>query len=486
MKSPFHSIRWRLQAWHGLTLLIAVTALCVTTYRIAWNNQLHTIDLSIYTSENKLARALVWNGPSSRGLSAHDNENPPISPAILIEHLRIAAGQIPSEVASIFEGTEPGYTYFSYRDAAGNVFLQSGNVPAGISLLPMPKGRYVDEWHIIGHRRELLRSSSPGLRSLIGRDISPELDSMHRFAWSLGGSGFAIWVVCLLGGWWIAGNALKPIATISRTAAHIADGNLEERISTSGTDSELDQLGGVLNHTFDRLHKGIEQQKQFIADASHELRTPITILLSETQRILKSDRKRTSDEYVHVINICRDAAVRMRRLVEPLLVLARQDALGAGPLREQCEISNILRDTLEQLGPLAAARNIRMNADLRPAPCLGDPTALGILATNLIANAIQHNREGGEVHVSCARDNDAVTFSIEDDGPGIVPEDRPHVFERFYRADKSRSAAAGHAGLGLAIAKAVVENHGGKIAVRDKSGDGAIFAVTIPVFSEPT
>ena len=153
---------------------------------------------------------------------------------------------------------------------------------------------------------------------------------MHRFAWSLGGSGFAIWVVCLLGGWWIAGNALKPIATISRTAAHIADGNLEERISTSGTDSELDQLGGVLNHTFDRLHKGIEQQKQFIADASHELRTPITILLSETQRILKSDRKRTSDEYVQVINICRDAAIRMRRLVEPLLVLARIQSSHGG------------------------------------------------------------------------------------------------------------------------------------------------------------
>ncbi len=482
MKSPFQSIRWRLQAWHGLILLAAVTALCFTTYRLAWNHQLHAIDQSLYSSEGKLTRALLRGKPASPFSSARDDDSPAFSPTLLIERLRVAKGKLPSEVASLFEGTEPGYTFVSYRDASGAVFLESPNFPEGAQLLPIPAGRYAEEWRIVGHRRELLRSSKPGLSSLVGRDISPELDSMYRFAWSLGASGFAIWLVCLFGGWWIAGTALKPISTIGRTAARITDGNLQERISTSGTDSELDQLSRVLNHTFDRLQTGIEQQKQFIVDASHELRTPVTILLSETQRILKQDRKRTPEEYIQVINTCRDAANRMRRLIEPLLILARQDALGAGPLREHCEISQILRDTLEQVRPLASGRNIHLNADLRPAPCIGDPTALAILATNLIVNAIQHNREGGEVRVSCEHSSEFTRFSVSDDGPGIVPEDRPHVFERFYRADKSRTSASGHAGLGLAIAKAVVENHRGKIVVEDNLGKGAVFVVTLPLY----
>jgi len=287
-------------------------------------------------------------------------------------------------------------------------------------------------------------------------------------------------VVCLVGGWWIAGNAIKPITAISRTAARIAAGNLAERISESGTESELDQLGRVLNLTFDRLHAGIEQQKQFVADASHELRTPVTILLSETQRILKNDRRRTPEELFQVIKTCGDAGDRMRRLIESLLVLARQDALGAGPLGEECDLSEILRETLGQLEPLATARNIRLIAELRPAPCLGYPAALGILASNLIANAIHHNHEGGEVIVSSDRTGESAKFSVTDNGPGIPPGDRQHVFERFYRADKSRSAASGHTGLGLAIAKAIVDNHGGRITVHTNCGEGSVFEVTLP------
>jgi signal transduction histidine kinase len=480
MKSPFQSIRWRMQAWHALVLLIAITAFCLTTYRLAWNNQLRAIDQNIYSKEGKLSRAILRARAAAQGLTIKDEENPAISPAIVIASLKTIGGKVPSDVAPIFEGTEPGYAYFSYRNAAGDILLQSPNLPEGIELLPMPKGRYSDEWRTRDHSREVLRSSTPGLRSLVGRDISPELESIHRFGWSLGGIGFAIWVVCLVGGWWIAGNAIRPITAISRTAARIAEGNLEERISEAGTESELDQLGRVLNHTFDRLQSGIEQQKQFVADASHELRTPVTILLSETQRILKNDRRRTPEELFQVIKTCGDAGDRMRRLIESLLVLARQDAHGAGPLREECDLSEILRETVEQLEPLAAARSIRLKSDLRPAACLGYPAALGILASNLIANAIHHNHEGGEVVVSCDRAGESATFSVADDGPGIPPGDRQHVFERFYRADKSRSAASGHTGLGLAIAKAVVDNHGGRITVRTTSGEGSVFDVTLP------
>ncbi len=479
MNSPFHSIRWRVQAWHGLILLGAVIAFCFTAYRLAWNNQLRTIDKSVFEAEGKLVAAVMRNNPSAPAAGARDDDTP-LSPALLLERLRSGKGLMPPEASAVFGGTAPGYAYFSLRDAAGGIFLQSPNAPPGLSLLPMPAGHYADKWRTIGHRREVLRSSAPGLRSLVGRDITPELDAMHRFAWSLGASGLAVWLLGLLGGWWIAGRAIEPIAAISRTAAHIADGHLQDRISTAGTDSELDQLSRVLNHTFDRLQAGIEQQKQFIADASHELRTPVTVLLSETHRILKSDRERTPEEYRQVIRTCREAAQRMRQLVEPLLLLTRQEAQGAPVQRQPCDLSAILRDTLEQLGPLAAAREIQLHADLPPVICLGDPATLAILATNLLANAIQHNRDGGRAFVRCEHRDRTAILTVRDDGPGIAPADLPHVFERFYRADKARASADGHAGLGLAIAKTIAENHGGTITVQSPPGEGTVFTVTLP------
>jgi signal transduction histidine kinase len=452
MNSPFHSIRWRVQAWHGLILLGAVIAFCFTAYRLAWNNQLRTIDQGLWVDEARLGAGLMRNKPSASVAGVKAEDNPPFSPARLIERLRSGVGPLPPEVDSIFEGTAPGFAYFSLRDASDGIYLQSANAPEGLVLLPMPAGSYVDEWRTIGHRREVLRSSSPGLRSLVGRDISPELDAMHRFAWSLGGSGLAVWLLGLLGGWWLAGRAMQPITIISRTAARIAEGNLQERISPSGTDSELDQLGRVLNHTFDRLQAGIEQQKQFIADAS----------------------------YRQVIQTCRESAQRMRQLIEPLLLLTRQESQGATAPREPCDLSAIVRATLEQLGPLAAAREIRLHADLQPAACLGDPAALAILVTNLLANALQHNRDGGGVFVRCEHRDRSAILIVRDDGPGIPPDDLPHVFERFYRGDKARTSADGHAGLGLAIARTIAENHGGTITAQSTFGEGAVFTVTLP------
>jgi signal transduction histidine kinase len=151
------------------------------------------------------------------------------------------------------------------------------------------------------------------LRSIIGHDIHIELEEKHRFGWSLGASDCALWLIGLLGGWWLAGKAIRPIQSISQTATRIADGNLSERINTTGTDSELDQLSHVLNHTFNRLNATLEQQRQFTSDASHELRPPLTILLSESQRMSKSEITHSTKDYQEAFSLCHDAATRMRR-----------------------------------------------------------------------------------------------------------------------------------------------------------------------------
>lgn len=474
MRSPFHSLRWRLQLWHGLILLVVITAFCVSAHRLAWTKQLRVIDRGIREADARLFAILLEASDP-----ADDRED--FVPGQITAWLRGGSVVLPATAAVLFQGKPSGNFYFSLRDSDGRVFLQSEQAPTDL-FLPIAESNAFDaHWRTVDGRREAIRISPFGLRSVVGRDITPELEEMQTLAWSLAASGLAVWLLGLLGGWWLAGRAIQPITAISRTAARIADGNLAERINTSGTDSELDQVSRVLNHTFEQLHATFEQQKQFTADAAHELRTPVTILLSETERILRRDRERTPGEYCDVIRNCHDVATRMRHLIEALLVLARQDGGGAVRL-EPVDLAGILRQAAEQHRPLAAARELELELDLRPASCRGDAAALSILAANLVANAIQHHHGHGRGRVSIAtgRQDDLATITVSDDGPGIPAEDLPHVFERFYRAEKARTSTAGHAGLGLAIAQRVVENHGGVITASSPEGRGATFVVQLP------
>ena len=471
MSTVFHSLRWRLQLWHGAILLLAVIAFCLTAHRLAWDNQLQHIDKSIGRTEWGTFHSLMV---ASR---AEGSRKAAASPERVVERLRAGTLELPPDLETRFSDTEPGFFYFAIYERDGRVLLRSENLPADATV-PPPGQELGESSRIIGHRREMLHAGPGGIAVVVGRDITTELEGLRRFGWSLGALGLGVWALGLLGGWWLAGRAIKPIAAISRTATRIAAGNLAERIDVQGTDSELDQLGRVLNDTFERLHASFEQQKQFTADASHELRTPITILLSETQRILK--RERTQAEYVEAVQTCHDTAARMRRLVEALLLLARQDAAGTAPRREPCDLAVLLRETVDQLAPLAAERSVELHAELPAAPCQIEPASVAILATNLLANAIQHNRAGGHVWLTCGATASGVTFSVRDDGPGIPPEDLPNVFRRFYRVDKARAGATGHTGLGLAIAKAIADNHGGTISVENAAGQGACFTVTLP------
>ncbi|HVU18399.1 MAG TPA: ATP-binding protein [Candidatus Didemnitutus sp.] len=480
MSSPFQSIRWRVQIWHGVILFIALAAFCVTACRLAWNDKLHEADGAIWSREWAVLSSILRSRRATPDNDTRNHESPPFSAVLLAGRLRAGDPTVTPEVAAQFSGHEPGYSYFSFRDTDGRVLLQSANVPADLQFLPATGHTYAEQWRSIGDRREVARNSTAGIRSIVGHDLTPELATMHQFAWALGACALAVWLLGLVGGWWLAGRAIRPINIISRTADRIANGDLGERIQVAGTDSELDQLSRVLNQTFARLHDSIEHQKQFTADASHELRTPVTILLSETGRLLRNNRVRTEQEYRDVLQTCNHAANRMRRLVEALLVLARQESEAARAIRDDCDLADIVREITIQLNPLAAARDIVIETDLAAAPCRGDPVALAVMAGNLVANAIEHNATGRTVAVSCSTESGEVIFSVRDDGPGIAAADLPHIFRRFYRADKARSSSTGHAGLGLAIALAVARNHGGSIVASSPPDGGAVFTVRLP------
>ncbi|HEY1111713.1 MAG TPA: ATP-binding protein, partial [Opitutaceae bacterium] len=240
----------------------------------------------------------------------------------------------------------------------------------------------------------------------------------------------------------------------------------------------LGELATVLNSTFARLEAAFADQKNFTADASHELRTPLAVILTETQRVLS--RERTAAEYREAIEICREAAQEMKRLTESLLELARFDA-GQETLRRQpFDLAVVAQAAVDLMRPLAVERNIKVEVACAPASASGDPDRLRQVAVNLLQNAVRYNRDGGEIRVTTSATEHEAVLTVSDTGGGIAAEALPHVFERFYRADKARSRAQGGTGLGLAICKAIVAAHGGSIAIESEVGKGTTLTVRLP------
>jgi two-component system, OmpR family, sensor kinase len=239
-----------------------------------------------------------------------------------------------------------------------------------------------------------------------------------------------------------------------------------------------------LNSTFARLDSAFQQQARFTADASHELRTPISVVLAQTQSALA--RERPSAEYREALEACSRAAQRMRQLVESLLQLARLDAEQEHTRRHPVDLAAIAEECVEFIRPMSDMRGIRITVDLQKAVCIADPQQIAQVATNLFTNAVQCNRESGEIRISTGVQSEVASLVVIDTGDGIPAEDLPWIFDRFYRVDKSRSRANGRTGLGLAICRSIVEAHHGKLTVLSEPGAGSTFSVGLPVDGRPT
>lgn len=276
-------------------------------------------------------------------------------------------------------------------------------------------------------------------------------------------------------------GVLRPIERMSAAAGEIAASDFSRRIEPEETVRELGELARVLNSAFDCMQQALAQQVRFSADASHELRTPLAVILSQTEMALS--RARSPEEYQEVVAACHRAAERMRRLVESLLLLARFDA-GEGLNLQTFNLSDVARECLEMVFPLAEFRGLTARSELAPASIVGDRERLAQVVTNLLANAINYNRSGGSIglEVACADKHAALTVS--DTGIGIAAEHLPHLFDRFYRVDPSRSRLEGGSGLGLAISQRIVAIHGGTLHVESVAGEGTTFTVRLPLAPE--
>jgi two-component system, OmpR family, sensor kinase len=473
----FQSIKWRLQIWYGLILVAVLAGFGFTAFQLERNLQLRRLDDELQRRFGALANAL--HGPNQGGPpfgrpppgpppeDGPPGETPGPPPAF----------RLPPRLAAMFDATDPNDFYFVVQLRGGRELARSINAPEAENVPPIDGATGgAPQARTLGHFRSMLHVLPSGESVWVGCSVVPEWRELRVTALKLSAIGGVILLLGLAGGWWISGRAIRPIADISATAVKISAGDLGQRINSAETESELGQLATVLNSAFARLEAAFAQQRQFAADAAHELRTPVAVMLTQTQTAL--NRQRNAAEYRETVEACQRAAQRMRGLIAALLELARLDAGQERMKRAKFDLSQTARECVELIGALAGERGVKIRCDLPPAQYVGDPERLAQVITNLLTNAIQYNRENGEVRISVQAQTGAVTLAVSDTGVGIAAADLPHVFERFYRADQSRSSA--NHGLGLAISKAIVEAHGGMIDISSQEKVGTTFTVRLP------
>jgi signal transduction histidine kinase len=334
---------------------------------------------------------------------------------------------LPAEDARVAAGED--HVYYALWTARGDLIDRSTDVGA----ITRPDGPGV---RTIGGRREVTMAAAHGVLILAGQDLS----AARREVWSLAGLiasvGAGALALSLAGGWLLVGRALAP------------------------------------------LHASLQRQRRFTADASHELRTPLASISTEVQWALARDR--TADEYRESLAICRRAADRMASVTTRLLALARAEA--AEPDRTvPVALDDVVRRALDGVGPELRRRDITVTVTAAPLTVAGDPDRLLEAVSQVVSNAVQYNVDHGTVSIALREDRQRAVLEVTDTGVGIAASDLPRVFEPFFRADPARSREPGGAGLGLAVARAIVRGHGGEISCASRPDVGTAVIVRLPV-----
>jgi two-component system OmpR family sensor kinase len=283
-------------------------------------------------------------------------------------------------------------------------------------------------------------------------------------------------VVC----YWLAGRAFRPIRRLAETAHEIEATDLHQRVPVPLARDEVRDLSLIFNQMVERLEHAFAQQRRFVADASHELRTPVAVIRSMTEVALSQPSDR--DDYISVLQGVNSESERLGQLINDLLALARADEGQVVFDSDAVRLDLLAADVVDSMAPLAEERQIHLRVEhLQPATVLGDAARLIQVIMSLVDNALTYTNAGGSVTLSVEAEQEQACLTVTDTGIGISAEDKAHIFERFYRADPARSRAAGGSGLGLAIVDWLVKTHGGTVTVESQLGKGSTFTVTLPL-----
>ena len=314
--------------------------------------------------------------------------------------------------------------------------------------------------------------------SLFNNLVSQVRDDTLRELLSRGAFALGLMAIVSIGlGWFVAGRMLRPVHEIADTARRISDERLEERIDLGGPPDELKDLADQFDAMLDRLQTAFEAQREFVANASHELRTLLTVIRTEIDVTL-DDPDAGREQLEATAEVVRRAIERTEGLIDRLLVLARAE----GPLErgEAVDLAGAVRRALDARAADIEEQGLRVTLDLGEVSVAGDPMLLDRLAGNLVDNAVDHNEADGWIEVTVARDGDTATLRCANGGPLIDADDAPRLFERFARLERARTRGRGGYGLGLSIVRAIVRAHRGTVTARALPGGGLAVEVVLP------
>jgi heavy metal sensor kinase len=366
---------------------------------------------------------------------------------------------VDEELAEDRSGTESG-------EADEGGIVAAGDGLTTISTDETGKLRVLTQPVIVGGRRVGTFRVADPLTS-----VDQALASLRNRFIAVGLGALLLSVVIAI---WLANLITRPLRRMAAVASAVDSGDLSHRIDYSG-DDEVGVLADSFNHMMDRLEEGFRLQRDFVSDASHELRSPLTVLRGRIEQLAdhSGDREAVETEAAELMREVR----RMERLTEDMLTLAKAER-GGLVQRRRMPIDDFVEDLRRDL-PLLGSRHYNVESSLH-GELEADPDRLAQVLRNLVTNAVSHTGQNGHIDISIGSENGSAVFAVSDDGPGIEPDQLARIFDRFHRTDEGRSRAEGGSGLGLAIARAIVEAHGGTISASSAPGDGATIAFRIP------
>jgi two-component system OmpR family sensor kinase len=350
------------------------------------------------------------------------------------------------------------------------------------SLLTIVEADDLDDRHRLALRRVTI---PPGVEYVIvvGSSLEPTDEELESLRGILAYLVPLSLVVAGIGGWFLAGRSLSPVVAMADRARKIGVESLNARLPVANPRDELGLLAGTFNELLARLETSVEQQRQFIADASHELRTPVTIARTAA-RVALQQPTRTESEYRETLEIVEQETIRLSRIVDDMFTLTRADA-GNYPVRTTpMYLDEVVDEVVRAARVVATTREVSIAVEcLHSAAFTGDEELIRRLIINVLDNAIRYSPAGGAVRVALDRAGAMYAISISDQGPGIAEEVQSRIFERFYRVDAARThdgASDGGAGLGLALARWIAHVHDGDIRLAASSRLGSTFVITLP------
>jgi heavy metal sensor kinase len=476
------SIRVRLTLWYTLVLAFVLILLAAFTYFMYWRNVVESTDNGLRELTNAFATTfqaelIEGTGPdvpkaaASEAMLEHRFRDTVL--VILDASNGIILSSLDSPLRSSPQNLNPDlFQSASFRDFTGKAATD-----------PEFLGRVRDGRYSFRSAAKLIHSANGDYTAVVLQSLHPQQellrDIRRTFYWAIP----AALLLASLGGYFLARKSLAPIAEMASQARHMGAANLHDRLAVANPRDELGQLALSFNQLLARIEASFEQQRRFVADASHELRTPVAILRGETEVTLARPN-RSPEEYRETLAVLRDESRRLARIIEDLFTLTRADA-GQYPLSlREAYLDELAAEVLRRARCLALAKNITLSSSIEPdLPIHADEVLLERMLLNLLDNAIKYSPPGSNVELICRREGADYVIKVSDNGPGIPGDLQSRIFERFFRADKARSRSDGNtvgAGLGLSISRWIAEAHHGRLELTRSDSSGSTFSFLLP------